>query len=53
MRRVLILAGNAVAVLVLVMLLINPSRFFPLAVVLCVVAVFLVYVLPWFLRPRK
>jgi hypothetical protein len=50
MRRVLILAGNAVAVAVLVLLLLAPSRFLPLAITLCGVEVLLLSVLPRFPR---
>jgi hypothetical protein len=42
----------ALVSLVLVLLFLDPSRYLPLAIGLCGVVVLLVYVPPWFLRPK-
>jgi hypothetical protein len=52
MRRVLILAGNAVVGVALVLLILDPERFLMLTLFLRGIAVLLLYVLPWLLRSK-
>jgi hypothetical protein len=49
----LIVAGNAVAGLALVLLILDPERFLMLTFFLCGIAVLFVYVLPWLLHPKR